>query len=70
MRTKIVVKSDKVPQDLIVLSVPDDIHTIMERHEEVRWNKVVEHEILRYIDDLVSSDRSNDMVGSSGSPRV
>lgn len=69
MRTNVVVKSDKVPEDLIVLSVPDDVHAIMERHDEVKWKKVVEKAVLKHIEDLVSSDRSNDMLDSRGPRR-
>lgn len=70
MRTNIVVKSDNVPEDLITMSLPDDVHTVMERHDEVRWNKVVERAILEHIEDLVSSDRSNNMLDSSEKPRI
>ncbi|MDP6627234.1 MAG: hypothetical protein QGG50_04975 [Methanopyri archaeon] len=70
MRTNIVVKSDNVPEDLITLSLPDELHAVMKRHDEVKWNKVVERVILQHIKDLASSDRSNDMLDSTGPPRV
>ena len=70
MRTNIVVKSDNVPEDLISLSLPDDLHAVMKRHDEVKWNKIVQRAILQHSKDLVSSDRSNDMQDSRGLQRV
>ena len=41
----------------VTLAIPEDLHTRMKRHSEIRWSEVIRRTISNKVDDLEMMDR-------------